>query len=264
MAKAIFSNIQAQICSKISASANSIRVAVAWFTNEDLLGHLIKKAECGCKVEIIISDHQENKRLDFKKLISKGGQVFVITTVYSKFLHDKYSIFDSSKVVAGSYNWTYSAEYYNHEFVIESGEEMLVSQFSIRFEKLKNVAISYADWKMPMLRLVLENSSEEEFFKLEQELKSEMLNSISTARKLKIDIKDSIIHQINSYGAIGAAKRLISHGDSKLHSGFIKLFIAEQLDLSLEHIVLKERYSILFSEELKAKAKDRLGAFKKG
>ncbi|MDX2249824.1 MAG: phospholipase D-like domain-containing protein [Bacteroidia bacterium] len=104
MIKATFDNIKKQIAELIFESKELIQISVAWFTSQDLLGQLVEKVEQGCKIEIIISDHFENKRLSFDKLTKHGGQVFVIPTKSGKFLHDKFAIFDNKKVILGSYN----------------------------------------------------------------------------------------------------------------------------------------------------------------
>ena len=145
---AYFSNIKQRLQANIDASKDNIFIAVAWFTSQDLLGQLIDKAVDGCNVEIIISDHIENKRLAFDKLIQKGATVSILSTQSGKFLHDKFAIFDSAKVVAGSYNWTNSAEFYNHEFIIQSENETLLKQFLGRFNNLKKIVQQYDKLKL--------------------------------------------------------------------------------------------------------------------
>lgn len=75
MITASFKDIKKKIESNIYSARESIVVSVAWFTNKDLLGQLTDKLENGCSVEIIISDHFENKRLSFDNFIKKGGKV---------------------------------------------------------------------------------------------------------------------------------------------------------------------------------------------
>jgi len=136
MIKATFENIRQQITELISDSKESIQISVAWFTSQDLLGQLIEKVERGCVVEIIISDHFENKRLSFEKFTKLGGQVFILPTKSGKFLHDKFAIFDTRKVISGSYNWTNSAEFYNHELlVISDDSDKIENAFDINLEE---------------------------------------------------------------------------------------------------------------------------------
>ncbi|MDP4226886.1 MAG: phospholipase D-like domain-containing protein [Bacteroidota bacterium] len=137
MIKATFENMRKQITELVSDSKKLIQISVAWFTSQDLLGQLVEKVEQGCKVEIIISDHVENNRLSFEKFIKTGGQIFILPTNSGKFIHEKFTIFDNEKVISGSYNWTNSAEYYNHELLVISDDKTMIKQFDIHFKNLK-------------------------------------------------------------------------------------------------------------------------------
>jgi phosphatidylserine/phosphatidylglycerophosphate/cardiolipin synthase-like enzyme len=265
MATASFNDIRKKISSNIIESKEIVLVSVAWFTSKDLLGKLTDRLEDGCKVEIIISDHHENKRLNYNDFIKKGGQVFIVPVKSGKFLHDKFAIFDNKKIIAGSYNWTNSAEFYNHEFIIESDETGLIDQFEIRFKILKEIVIKYD--KLELLSNDYLNSEiankEEEFIKLEQELENEFLNSIKEANKLGAKINaTNVISFIHRYGAIGAANRLINSGTDKLQSGLLKLWELQKLDISFEKIIQKDKYKVLFDKDIREKAKKRLDELK--
>jgi hypothetical protein len=263
MTVASFSDIRRRIQQSMDLSKEAILVSVAWFTSKDLLGKLIDKLEKGCKVEIIISDHHENQRLSFTQYIEKGGQVHILQTRSGKFLHDKFALFDNSKLIAGSYNWTNSAEFYNHEFVIQSDDPQLIKQFGIRFENLKRIVTDYDKQKLVVGDNLTAETKEDEFLRLENELDEELLQSIDLSLQAgaKID-KHIIFNQIYRYGAIGAANRLIKEGTEKLHSGLIKLYEINRLDLTIESIILKDKYRILFSPDILEKAQQRLDKLK--
>ncbi|GAA4735958.1 phospholipase D-like domain-containing protein [Flavisolibacter ginsenosidimutans] len=263
MIAASFSDIRKKIQQNIDLSKDSILVSVAWFTSKDLLGKLIDRIEYGCKVEIIISDHHENQRLSFTQFIEKGGQIHILQTRSGKFLHDKFALFDNTKLIAGSYNWTNSAEFFNHEFIIQSDEPQLTKQFSIRFENLRKIVTNYDKQKLMVSDNLTAETKEEEFLRLENELHDELIQSIDLTLKAgaKVD-KHIILNQIYRYGAIGAANRLIKEGTEKLHSGFIKLYDVNRLDLTIESIILKEKYRILFSHDILEKAQQRLDKLK--
>jgi hypothetical protein len=264
MTTASFNDIRKKIQKNIDQSKDSILVSVAWLTSKDLLGQLIDKLESGCKVEILISDHFENQRLTYDKFIAKGGQVFIVPTKSGKFLHDKFAIFDNTRLIAGSYNWTNSAEFYNHEFIIQSDDSQLIKQFTIRFDNLKKIVINYDKQKLLSRDNLTAETKEEEFLKIEDDLHTELINSVDLAVKAGAKInKDIILNQIYSYGAIGAANRLIKEGTEKLHSGLVKLFEIDRLDLTIESIILKEKYNVLFDKEILEKAKQRLDEFKR-
>lgn len=258
-----FSNIRQRLQTNIENSKDNIFIAVAWFTSQDLFGQLIEKIDNGCNVEIIISDHIENKRLPFNKLIQKGAKVYILPSKSGKFLHDKFAIFDNLKVVAGSYNWTYSAEFYNHEFVVQSEDPTLLKQFIGRFKNLKTIVQQYDKLKLSSSDNLTAETKEEEFIKIEKELHDELIEGVDLSIKAGAKVsKDTILNQIYSYGAIGAANRLVKEGTVKLHSGLIKLYHINRLDLSIEHIIQKEKYKFLFSEDILKKAKERLEKLK--
>ncbi|KEY20337.1 phospholipase D-like domain-containing protein [Kaistella antarctica] len=259
MTKASFNGKKKKIQLNIENSNSSILVSVAWLTSLDFLGQLTDKLDVGCKVQIIISDHYQNQTVNYEKFIAKGGEVFIVPTKSGRFLHDKFALFDNSKLVAGSYNWTYSAEFRNHEFVIESVDLQLIKQFTIRFNNLKKIVTEYDKLKLVSNDNLNAENKEEEFIKLEEELEKEFITTIKEANLAGAKINSTnVISYIYNYGAIGGASRLISHGTDKLHSGLIKLWEINRLDISFETIVLKEKYQILFDKDILEKAQKRL------
>src|SRR5687768_4787215 len=95
---ASFSNIRKNLQSSIEESSNSIKVAVAWFTSKELIGTLTTKLEQGCSVEVIISDDIINQRLPISKFTANGGKLYVLPSTTGRFLHEKFAVFDKSKV----------------------------------------------------------------------------------------------------------------------------------------------------------------------
>lgn len=259
MTTASFNDIRKKIQTNIDQSKETIFISVAWFTSKDLLGQLTERVENGCKVEIVISDHSENQRLSFDKFIEKGGKISILPTKSGKFLHDKFAIFDNVKLIAGSYNWTNSAEFYNHEFIIQSDESQLIKQFNIRFDNLNKIVSVYDQLMLTVKNNLTAETKEEEFIQLENELEAEFLESIKLANDLgaKINVTN-IISYIHNYGAIGGSSRLIKYGTDKLQSGLLKLWEINRLDISFENIILKEKYQVLFDKDILEKAQNRL------
>ena len=52
-------------------------------------------------------------------------------------MHNKFCIIDGKKLITGSYNWTYAAEYNNKENIIISDDISLCNEFSFHFKSLK-------------------------------------------------------------------------------------------------------------------------------
>lgn len=138
MNKAYFLNIKEQIKYLIKNANEEILVAMAWFTNEELLDELIASLKRGIKVNLILLDHPINwmpYAPDFNQLISAGGHLY-IANLSIGFMHHKFCVVDNDKVVSGSYNWTHYAEIRNIENVIISDDEGLSTSFRKEFFSL--------------------------------------------------------------------------------------------------------------------------------
>jgi hypothetical protein len=262
MTSATFFNIRQQITKEIQSAKRTIQVAVAWFTSQELLDSLCLSLENGCNVELLISDHPENARLSFKRFARLGGKISIISSFSSRFLHDKFAVFDSSILLAGSYNWTNSAEYYNHEYIIASRETLLVKQFLTRFSLLEKFAVAYNLNLMQSSNSLCADTREEEFLLLEQELKKRFLATVEIANANGAGVRQKLVAgYFEAHGAVNGAARLISTGTQLMHSGLVKLFEIGRLDLSFESIIQEENFKRLFDRQTLEKAAERLELF---
>jgi len=260
---ASFNKILEQIKNEILNCKSTISIAVAWFTNKELLGLLIDKVNSGIQVKIIVSDDIVNKRLDVKDFIKAGGIYQIINSNHDKFMHNKFAIFDSKKIITGSYNWTYFAEYKNLESIIISKEENLIKQFNIRFKQLLEKSIPIDKLETKNLTDLGADKSEMEFIALENELKEDLLNAWKESGKIDKKLQSTfILGFIENYGAIGACKRLMSTGLDRIQNGFIKMWELNRMDLTFESIIIKDKFKYLFDENTINTAMDRLKKFK--
>ena len=53
-------------------------------------------------------------------------------------MHHKFAIFDSARLINGSYNWTRGAASMNFENLVDTAEATLISAFATEFERLWN------------------------------------------------------------------------------------------------------------------------------
>lgn len=258
----LFKSIQSKISDQIAGSKVSIRIAVAWFTNKELLSYLTEKVLIGVKVSVLISDDVINKRLSFDKFCNAGGELLVFSG--SKFLHDKFAIFDETTVLMGSYNWTYGAEFKNHESVILSDNETLIKSYTIRFRNLWAEAAISNDKSFKSQNAVGFEKQEEEYKKLESELETQILETLNELTRLKVPIDRTIVlDMIHAYGAIGTCRKVLEKGndDSKIPSGFKKLAEANRINQSFEYMMTREKYRILFPDTILKLAEERLKKF---
>lgn len=256
---ATFSGIQQHLEACIAESTATIQLAVAWFTNKELLGLLTDKAAKDLTIEVITSDDGINQRLSFHDFIRVGGQRTICLSTDFRFLHEKFAVFDNRKVVVGSYNWTYAAERRNHESVIISDEPTLIKQYQARFRHLATLAarVSAATWHPTAAGS--EAAAEDELQQLEQDQQQDFLHTLAEAQRLRIGMHyDFIQRYLERYGAIGAAKRLISTGPDNVQAGFRKLCEANRPDLTFESIISQDKYHLLFPEAVREQARKRL------
>jgi hypothetical protein len=135
-----FRGIKDVILKELESATSEILVAVAWFTNNELFEALCQKAEQGLNIKLIIIDDYINNRLDglpFQKLIDNGAQLFFGRSTTP--MHNKFCIIDN-KVITGSYNWTYYAEYKNNENIVIIEDSNLLKSYKEEFSRLSKLS----------------------------------------------------------------------------------------------------------------------------
>ena len=136
--RAAFRQISKHILDELVTADKSLCIAVAWFTNETLFDLLLDKIRNGVSVELIVNnDHINNRQdgLDFNEFIKFGGKFYFADNL--RLMHHKFVIIDNSKLISGSYNWTYNAEYRNNENVLFTDNPTIIEQFQNEFDFLK-------------------------------------------------------------------------------------------------------------------------------
>ena len=138
MTQSYFVNIENEISAMISTAENRISVAVAWFTNTRLFDGLNNVLQRGVKVKVLILDDLLNRNefgLDFGNLVTLGAEVR-FSNSHERTMHNKFCVIDD-KVITGSYNWTYQANY-NDENIIVINESEISHIYNEKFENLFN------------------------------------------------------------------------------------------------------------------------------
>ena len=135
--EAFFVNIKAELIRQIRTTRHSIYVAVAWFTDKDLLLELKNLAGTNKNVELLIFRDEINFGewgIDFDMLKHAGGKLYLID---DKLMHNKFCVIDEKICITGSYNWTIKAGNKNEEnIVIVSGDTDLAKSYIDQFKKL--------------------------------------------------------------------------------------------------------------------------------
>ncbi len=133
--KVVFTNIKSTLINYLNQAKTSIYIAVAWFTDQDLLDIICRKASDGLKVELITINDDVNSAIDFSKLFKAGGKVWMMEN--NKVMHNKFCIIDNQVVVNGSYNWTIKAKENHENVVIINGNEEIAKSFINEFDNIK-------------------------------------------------------------------------------------------------------------------------------
>lgn len=126
---------------ELSQAQSEILIAMAWFTDPDLFDALLERVENGVKVDIIISDQEDNSKLEFSKLKDAGAEFLKIKNVGYGMMHQKFCVIDRKIAINGSYNWTVNARKNNHENVIVTTYKQTVEDLINTFFQIKNRAI---------------------------------------------------------------------------------------------------------------------------
>ncbi len=120
---------------EIERCKSSLDVCVFTITDDRIARALIAAHRRGVEVRIISDD---DKRLDKGSDIQKMADAGVPTKIDDtpNHMHHKYCVMDNKRVLTGSYNWTRSAERYNHENIIILDDMKAVNSFSNEFDRL--------------------------------------------------------------------------------------------------------------------------------
>jgi hypothetical protein len=263
--------IQKKIIEYIKSAEHSICVAVAWFTNHEILGEISEKAgDVTCK--IVTRNDEINSNLDVGDYLANKGQYRLIDGYSNhekrKNLHDKFILVDNKKALLGSYNFTNSAERYNYESMVEINDSHSIKALALRFEFIFNKAYEIkenelllaADPKAVYSQRIDEFESEIEFQLLADSLRGELFKSIEICENEGIGFNYELSRDfLRRHGPIGGPKKLMSRGPDDVQGGFATLREHSRLDLSFEYIITKDQYRVLFDDETIRVASERLG-----
>lgn len=258
-----FGNIRTQLIDRLDKAEHSIKVAMAWFTNQVIFQVLLDKAASGIKVELAISDSEANFRpgshLYFSGLERKGMAVHIIRTIGDRFMHHKFAVIDNEQVLTGSYNWSSSA-HTNLENMLVINDHTVANIYSLQYNHLVRSTAS-----VPLHRFLqhIEVSPttevqlmDIEMFNLEKEFNSEVDKAMRETEQIGVKLRFNIVYgMIKRYTAVGAATKL-SNDDEQ--SGFLKLIEINRPDLTFEYLTAKTKFARLFDKNTIENAKKKL------
>lgn len=134
-------DIEKKIIENISEAKEEICIAVAWFTSYKIIDEIAELRSKGVRVKVIIDDNEDNKNgKKYYKLISACNELSIAAVFSSrngkqKIMHNKYCIIDNEKVIDGSYNWSFNAQF-NEEHIVIIHSKNVAKMFKGNFDRL--------------------------------------------------------------------------------------------------------------------------------
>ena len=131
----LYDNPQKEIIKNINQAEAFINIAMYIFTDREIALSLVKAQERGVKIRLYLDKEQvDYKYSQSRLLVQKGIKTRVSTNNY--IMHNKFAIIDNRILLAGSYNWTFSANNRNDENLMVIDDPEIIEIFQNQFEKL--------------------------------------------------------------------------------------------------------------------------------
>lgn len=124
------------IIEQIQSSRNLIEICVFTISDDIITDALIEAKEIyDVEIRIITDDEKSyDKGSDIKYLERKGIEIRYDDVRHH--MHHKFAVFDSNRVLTGSYNWTRSAASYNQENILLTAKPKVVESYKLEFSRL--------------------------------------------------------------------------------------------------------------------------------
>lgn len=266
-AKVYFKDIKEIIINEIKLAKAEIKIAVAWFTDEDIMRTLNQAKNRGVEVSIVISDCKENF-ISVRKLKGMVKSAIELYISSGKLLHHKFCLIDNRTIINGSYNWSYQAGKNEENIVVITldmevkEDERLLLEFQTRHRYLCNktsIFISNSDMLTAFKvsgnnALFLMSVTDENEIALREKFEEDVKSVFEKSKAAKIPIGENLEERmIAEGGGVDFVKRILRDEmvSNDMKSGFKRLTeeIPHRVDLSLEYLVSRKKYHSLFSEE---------------
>jgi phosphatidylserine/phosphatidylglycerophosphate/cardiolipin synthase-like enzyme len=125
------------IAHRFASARRTADVCVFTVTDDRITGAILDAHRRGVRIRIITDNEKAyDPGSDVERLRAAGIPLKVDATPFH--MHHKFAVFDQSRLVNGSYNWTRGAAEQNEENIIDTGDPALVATFATAFEALWN------------------------------------------------------------------------------------------------------------------------------
>lgn len=131
------------LAGRINQSRRTMDLCVFTITDDRVSNPILDAHRRGVKVRIVTDNEKaHDPGSDIHKFAAAGIAVKFDdvrgpgVSGLSGHMHHKFAIFDGTRLVNGSYNWTRGAAECNYENLVESADPKLVAAFAAEFERL--------------------------------------------------------------------------------------------------------------------------------
>lgn len=123
------------IIREINAANKLIHICVFTISDDRITDALLHAHRRNVPIRIITDDDKSlDLGSDIERLANKG--IIVQMDNSPVHMHHKFAIFDQTKVLTGSYNWTRSAAEHNYENLVVMEDAAMVRSFEQEFDRL--------------------------------------------------------------------------------------------------------------------------------
>jgi hypothetical protein len=131
------SEIKKRIVQEINKARQSVKLAMAWFTDRDIANAFIAAKNRNVHVDIILSSNVQNETVK-QMFIDADVIVHAFETGDERgMMHHKFCLVDNKITINGSYNYSYNASNNNVENVHISDEPTTHKQLLAEFDRMK-------------------------------------------------------------------------------------------------------------------------------
>jgi mitochondrial cardiolipin hydrolase len=130
------------IITAIEEAKKTMKICVFTISDDRISEAILRAHQRGLQIRIITDNNKlHDIGSDIRELAAKGLEVRIDKT--RSHMHHKFAIFDETRVLTGSYNWTRSAAMYNHENILVTDNLSIVQDYSREFDRLWEGMMKY-------------------------------------------------------------------------------------------------------------------------
>ncbi|WP_162427628.1 phospholipase D-like domain-containing protein [Pontibacter pudoricolor] len=130
------------IITAIEEAEKTMKICVFTISDDRISEAIVRAHQRGVHIRIITDNNKlHDAGSDIRELAAKGLDVRIDKT--RSHMHHKFAIFDETRVLTGSYNWTRSAAMYNHENILVTDNLSIVQDYSREFDRLWEGMMKY-------------------------------------------------------------------------------------------------------------------------